>query len=101
MVPILTMFASIITWIVFLVVHAGIRNPRINAGICLLSALLMVVSAVICKLLNGPRLGSIVRAVLLAVMAVVTVWRVDLFSARIFIAAAVVPGVIASIVTKK
>ena len=100
-VPILTMLASVIVWLVFIIFHSRIRNPKAAIGCCLLSVVLMIVSAVTCKLLNGPRIGSIVRAGVLVVMALITVWVVDLFTARIFLAAAVVPGVLASFVSKK
>ncbi|MBN1757603.1 MAG: hypothetical protein JW863_04760 [Chitinispirillaceae bacterium] len=100
-VPVLTMFLSLIVWILFIIFHAIIRAPRMKTGVCLLSALFMVISAVICKMMEGSRAGSIVRAGLLVVMALITVWVIDLQSARLFLAAAIVPGVLASIATKK
>ena len=103
-VPAATMVAGMLIWVAFLVLHeTGIgvtgRSPWPEAGLCLVAGGLVVFSGVRCRQVGGPRMGNIVRTVLLIVAAAVTGWRVGTLAAGVLVAAAIATGVVALMAT--
>jgi hypothetical protein len=103
--PASTMLASLLVWIVFLILHEkGVRlngQPLwLDAGLCLIAAVLMVLSAFSCRHVRGPRIGNFIRTALLAIMAAITGWRAGIAETTVLVLAAIVVGVVALMGTK-
>jgi hypothetical protein len=99
-VPVATMLAGVLVWVALLVLHevSGGTNGRslwLGAGLCLAAGALVVFSGVRCRQVGGPRLGNIVRTILLIAFAAVTCWRVGIIPAGVLVAGAIATGVLA------
>jgi len=53
--------ASLIVWVVFLILHPDKQSLWLGAGLCLASGGLMVFSAFSCVIMRGPRIGNFIR----------------------------------------
>jgi hypothetical protein len=98
LIPAVTGLASLLAWAVLLVLHAAGTSASatgLELGLCVASAGLMVVSAVRCRQVNGPRAGNVARFVLLFVMAAVVAWTLGAADGAVLAGAALVPGVLA------
>ena len=98
-IPAATMLGGLFVWIAFLVFHevnGGINESSLwpGAGLCLVAGGLVFFSAVRCRKVGGPRIGNIVRTVLLIVMAAITYWRVGTVDAAVLAATAIMAGVL-------
>jgi hypothetical protein len=92
-VPIATMLAGILVWVVFLLLHVvGLwRLPAwLAVTLCVAAAGLIVFSGVRCRQVDGPRVGNVVRTVLLLVFAASTWWKTGVVPGAVFAAGAVV-----------
>ena len=99
-VPVATMIAGILVWVAFLVLceTGDVMNEWskwLGAGFCLATGGLVVFSGIRCRQVGGPRVGSIVRTILLIIMAAITYWRIDVVFAGVLAAAAIVTGILA------
>jgi hypothetical protein len=99
-VPASTMIAGLLVWIVALILHragagAAEQSPWLVVGLCLVAGSLIAYSAVRCRRVNGPRVGNIVRTVLLIVMTGISYWRLGVLAAVVLAAAAIATGVLA------
>jgi hypothetical protein len=102
--PASTMLASILVWVVFLILHGkGVRPDGLwlGLGLCLAAGVLMIFSAFSCRHVRGPRIGNFIRTGLLAIMAAVTCWRAGIVETIVLAVAAVVVGVMALMGTKR
>jgi hypothetical protein len=98
--PIATMLAGILVWVVFLILHeTGLdmheHTLRMAAGLCLAAAGLIVFSGIRCRQVDGPRVGNVVRTGLLIIFAAITWWRAGIVIAGLPALGAVVTGILA------
>lgn len=105
-VPAVTMLAGVLVWVAFLVLYEAVGGMNeqslwLGAGLCLAAGGLVVFSAVRCRQVSGPRIGNIVRTVLLIVMTAITYWRIGIVAAGVLAAAAIVTGVLALAATDR
>ena len=104
--PASTMLASLITWIIFLILHEKCIIPDgqslwLGLGLCMASGGLMVFSAFSCRHVRGPRIGNFIRTGLLAIMAAITCWRAGIIETTVLALAAIITGVLALMGTKQ
>jgi hypothetical protein len=97
-VPVATMLAGVLVGVVFVILRetSGLVNDKslwTGAGFCLATGGFMVFSGLRCRQVGGPRVGNIVRTVLLIITAGITCLRAGIFGAGILAAAAIVTGV--------
>lgn len=96
-VPAVSFLAAVFIWVTFFVLYLvgswmqGLA-PWLEVALCLVVGGLTLFSAVRCHQVGGPRVGSIVRAVVLLLMAVFTFWKVGIIAACVLLLAAVVTG---------
>jgi len=93
-IPVASMFAGILVWVAFLVLceTGDVMNEWskwLGAGFCLAAGGLVAFSGFRCRQVGGPRIGNIVRTVMLIVMAAITYWRIDVVLAGVLAAAAI------------
>jgi hypothetical protein len=94
------MLGGLAVWIVLLVIYAATdfmkeAEPWSGVWIALIGGGLVVVSGISCRMARGPRVGNIVRTVLLLIMAAVTYWVVGATGAAILLGGALVTGLMA------
>ncbi len=92
-VPAVSFLSGVAIWIVFFVLHLTgnlLQALWLNPGLNLLAGGLILFSGIRCKKAGGPRVGSIVRACVLLVLALLTYWKVGVIEAVILLAAAMV-----------
>jgi hypothetical protein len=99
--PASTMLASLIVWVVFLILHPDKQSLWLGAGLCLASGGLMVFSAFSCRHMRGPRIGNFIRTGLLVIMAAITCWRAGIVETALLALAAIVTSVLALMGTKR
>lgn len=104
-IPASTMLASLLIWAVFLILHEkGVKlygqSLWLDAGLCLVVAGLMVLSAFSCRHVRGPRIGNFIRTGLLVILAAITCWRAGIAETILLAIAAIVVGVMALMGTK-
>lgn len=97
-VPTVSFIAGVLIWVAFFVVNFVGRwvqrlAPWLEVASCLVVGGLILFSAVRCYKAGGPRVGSIVRAVVLLLMALLTIWKVGNMAACVLLVAAVLTGV--------
>ncbi len=96
-IPATTMFGGLFVWVAFLIFHEtngaiNVSSLWLGAGLCLVAGGLVFFSAVRCRQVGGPRIGNIVRTVLLIVMTTITYWRVGTVVAGVLAVAAITTG---------
>ena len=96
-VPAVSFIAAVLIWVAFFVLYVMGRwvqgpGPWPEAGLCMVVGGLVLFSAVRCHQAGGPRVGSIVRAAVLLVMAIFTFWKVGIAAACVLLVAAIVIG---------
>jgi hypothetical protein len=101
-IPVAAMLAGIVVWVIFLILHETgiVLNPHSlwqSAISCLIAGGLIVFSGIRCRQVNGPRVGNVVRTILLIILAAITWWRVGIVVAGVLAAGAIVTGVLAMI----
>jgi hypothetical protein len=99
-IPAATFLAGLFIWIGFLVFYElgnGMNGGSLwrAAGMCLVAGGFIVFSGARCRQVGGPRLGNILRTIVLIVMAAITYWRIDPVASVVLVAAAIVTGVLA------
>ena len=88
------MIVGILVWVAFLVLcETGKiiieQSKYLGAGFGLVVAGLLVYSGFSCRQEGGPRLGNIVRTIMLIIMAAITYWRIDVIPAALLAAGAI------------
>ena len=96
-IPASTMLAGLFLWIAFLVLHevGGGSNDSSSwygAGLSLVAGGLIFYSAVRCRQVGGPRIGTYVRTGLLIVMTIITCWRIGVVVSGVLAVAAIATG---------
>jgi len=99
-VPAVSMVSGVLIWVVFFVVNlvgslVQRLAPWLEVASCLVVGGIILFSAVRCYKVGGPRVGSIVRAVILLLMALLTIWKVGNIAASVLLGAAIVTGALA------
>ena len=79
-IPATTFLSGFFLWLVFIILHAlfdAVQDYAVGLDIivCFLTGGLIVYSGISCKLKGGPRIGAIVRTIVLFVLAMITFWR--------------------------
>jgi len=105
-VPAVTFIAGVLIWVSFYVLNlvgslVQRLAPWLEVGACLVVGSLILFSAVRCYKVGGPRVGSIVRAAVLLIMALLTIWKVGNIAAFVLLVAAILTGARALIGTYK
>ncbi len=89
-VPASTFFAGVIVWVIFLLVYSSEEiTPMHEVILGIITGGLLLVSAYICRRVKGPKVGNIIRASLLFVLAVFSFWLIGITSAILLLAASV------------
>lgn len=93
-IPAATFLSGISVWFVLFIAYLvsdAVQGwaPWIAIAVCLLVAGLLFFSAMSCRKAGGPKIGAIVRASVLAVFAVLTIWKIGMIAAAILFVAAV------------
>jgi hypothetical protein len=99
-VPAVSFIAGVLIWVAFYVVNlvgSWVQRlaPWLEVVSCLVVGSLILFSAVRCYKVGGPRIGSIVRAIVLLLMALLTIWKVGNIAASVLLGAAIVTGALA------
>ena len=97
MVPAVTFLSGLAVWIVFFVLYLSgnlLQGLWLNMALILVAAGLILFSGIRCKKAGGPRMGSIVRACVLLVLALLTNWKVGGIEAGILLAAAILLAIL-------
>jgi chromate transport protein ChrA len=92
-VPAVSFLSGVAIWIVFFVLHLTgnlFQALLLNAGLSLLAGGLILFSGIRCKKAGGPRMGSVIRASVLFVLALLTCWKVGVIEAVILLVASLV-----------
>ena len=96
-VPAESFIAGVLIWVSFYVLNL-VGNlvqrlvPWLEVMACLVVGSLILFSAVRCYKAGGPRVGSIVRAAVLLIMALLTIWKVGNIAAFVLLVAAILTG---------
>ena len=95
--PGLTMLAGLFIWILMLLLHfSSLELPMlIKVLMCLVAGGIVVYSGFFCRRVGGPRLGNIVRTILLLILAIITFWQIHLVAALILFVSALFTGALA------
>ena len=96
-VPAVSFLTGVLIWVAFFVLYVVDRwvqgpAPWPEVALCMVVGGLGLFSAVRCHQAGGPRVGSIVRAAVLFVMAMLTFWKVGIVAACVLLVAAIVIG---------
>ena len=96
-VPAVSFIVGVLVWVALLVLHvtgSRVQDPAPWLGVasCLVVGGLIFFSAVRCHQAGGPRVGGIVRAAALFLMALFTFWKIGIVAACVLLAAAIVTG---------
>ncbi|HSG27370.1 MAG TPA: hypothetical protein VLA34_02730 [Candidatus Krumholzibacterium sp.] len=96
-VPAVTFLIALAGWIAFIIMYvkgAWIvgMSPWSEIVLCLVFSGLMVFSGTRCRQVGGPRYGVIIRASVLAVMAIFTFWKVGIIAGIALLAGAIIAG---------
>jgi len=96
-VPAVFFLAGVLIWVAFFVINlvgslVQRLAPWLEVASCLVVGSLILFSAVGCYKVGGPRVGSIVRAVVLLLMALLTIWKVGNIAACVLLVAAILTG---------
>lgn len=88
-----TMLVGIAIWIAFLIIAGtnGEPSARMQVMQGLIVGGLFIFSALRCHHVGGPRVGSLVRAIVLLVLAVASYLKIGLLTAALLLIAAIVP----------
>ncbi len=96
-IPAVSFIAGVLIWIAFYVLNlvgSWVQRlaPWLEVASCLLVGGLILFSAVRCYRAGGPRVGSIIRAAVLLLMAILTIWKVGNIAASVLLLAAILTG---------
>ena len=96
-VPAVSFIAAFLIWVAFFVLHVvggWVQElaPWLKVALCLVVSGLILFSGVRCYQVGGPRVGGIVRSVVLLLMAVLTFWKVGIVAACVLLTAAIILG---------
>ena len=99
-IPAVSFIAGVLIWVAFYVINlvgSWVQRlaPWMEVVSCLVVGSLILFSAVRCNKVGGPRVGSIVRAVVLLLMALLTIWKVGNIASGVLLVAAIVTGALA------
>lgn len=99
-IPAVSFIAAVIVWVAlaFLPGIMGWESAQtswLQTLLCLITGILMFISAARCRQVAGPRGGIIFRAILLLLMAVYTFWKIGIAAAFLLLVAAIACGVLA------
>jgi hypothetical protein len=98
LVPGLTFVAGVLIWIVFFTMHATglvFLSTWMRVTLATVTGGLLAFSALRCRLAGGPRLGNVVRAIVLLALAGSALIELGALIAGVLVFAALVPGVLA------
>jgi len=91
-VPGFSFLAGLAVWITFFVIYLSgnlLQGLWLTSGLCLIAGGIVLFSGLRCKKAGGPRMGSIIRACVLLVLALLTYWKVGVVEAGILLVAAI------------
>ena len=96
-VPAVSFIAAVLIWVAFFVLSvmsSWVQElaPWQKVALCLVVSGLILFSGVRCHQVGGPRVGGIVRSVVLLLMALFTFWKVGIVAACVLLAAAIILG---------
>ena len=96
-VPAVSFIAGVLIWVAFYVLNlvgSWVQRlaPWLEVASCLVVGGIILFSAVRCYKVGGPRVGSIVRAAVLLLMALLTIWKVGNMAACVLLVAAILTG---------
>ena len=96
-VPAVSFIAGVLIWVAFFVINlvgSWVQRlaPWLEVASCLVVGSLILYSALRCYKVGGPRVGSIVRAGVLLLMALLTIWKVGNIAAGVLLVAAILTG---------
>jgi len=94
-VPAQTFLTGFFLWLIYTILHGVLDAANgfsnwIDFAICVITSGLIVFSAYYCRKAGGPRVGAIVRMSVLLVLAGVTSWQMELWTAIPIIAGVVI-----------
>ena len=87
------MIVTLILWIGFAVTHLQ-YSKTVGTLICLSAGILMPVSAIPCRQAGGPRIGNIIRTILLLLMGISSYHWINLTGGLLLMAAALLTGIL-------
>ena len=91
-VPATSFLAALAIWIAFFVLYQSGNLSQglwLTSALCLLAGGIVLFSGIRCKKAGGPRIGTIVRASVLLVLALLTYWKVGVIEAGILLVSAI------------
>lgn len=96
-VPAISFVAGVLIWVAFFILNevgslVQRLAPWLEVALCLVVGGVILFSALRCHQVGGPRVGSVVRAAVLLLMAMLTFWKVGNMAAGILLVAAIVTG---------